>query len=187
MNNRAALLIGAALTAFIANPVFAQPAKPATPAPAATAQSAVKIGYVNMAKIAAESKSGKAAAASLKTKSEQLRTKIQAKQKQIEAEKKAIEAKIEKMSVKERETKAKDFQKKLEEYQKLVQSSDAEMQKMQEKLLSDLYQKIKTASAAYAKANGYTAILEEKAVLYMSAAMVPKDLTNEISAQIDKK
>ena len=187
MNNRAALLIGAALTAFIANPVFAQPANPASPAAAAPAQSAVKIGYVNMSRIASDSKSGKATGATLKTKSEQLRSKIQAKQKQIEAEKKAIEAKIEKMSVKEREAKAKEFQKKLEEYQKLVRASDEEMQKMQEKLLSDLFQKIKNASSAYAKANGYTAILEEKAVLYMSPTMVPKDLTTEISAQIDKK
>ena len=91
MNRYLTLVIGLTLTALSANPAFAESTEPApaTPVsePAASKQQTVKIGYIDMAKIAAGSKDGKAAAASLKAKSGKLRTRIEAKQKQIEKEK----------------------------------------------------------------------------------------------------
>jgi len=211
MNRYLTLLIGAALTALIANPAFADSTAPAPTAsasgassapeaitppspaaapvsePAAAKEQAVKIGYVDMAKIAAESKGGKAAAASLKAKSAKLRTKIEAKQKQLEKQKAAIEAKISSMPPKERAAKAREFQKQMEGYQKLVMASEKEMQQLQEKLTSDLYTTIKKAAASYAKSHGYTAVLEQKAVLYLTDTLETKDLTEEISNMMDVK
>jgi len=204
MNRYLTLFIGAALTALIANPAFADSTAQAATASASGAASApeavappsaaaapvsepaatkeqVKIGYIDMAKIAAESKGGKAAAASLKTKSAKLRAKIEAKQKQLEKEKAAIEAKISSMPPKERAAKARDFQKQMEGYQKLVMASEKEMQQLQEKLTSDLYTTIKKAAASYAKSHGYTAVLEQKAVLYLTDTLEPVNLTAEIS------
>jgi len=224
MNNFAALLIGSALTALIANPAFAaatqiadsQPVTSAatsvaasapaadkttpaassvlaanstpavvTAAPEAAKEQTVKIGYVDLSKIASGSKTGKAAAASLKAKSGNLKAKIEAKQKQIEKQKVAIEAKLSTMSVAERTAKSKEFQKKIEDFQKLVRSSEEEMMRMQDKLTSDITKEIKKSSASYAKSHGYAAVVDEKAILYVSDSIDSDDLTSEISEMLD--
>ena len=167
----------------VAAPASAAPAAVAAPAPMA----ALKLGYVDMAKIAAETESGKAATAALKPRSLKLSAKIEAKQKQIEKQKAAIEAKLETMSTKERAAKAKEFQKKMEEYQKLVRASDLEMQEMQEKLTTDIYQTIQKAATAYGKSHGYAAVLVKKEVLYLADIPEPKDLTDEIAALLNQK
>jgi outer membrane protein len=216
MNKFAALILGSALTALIAStalaasttppdPGTAKPAAatsapaaaaPATAMPAATAaaepatgakEQTPKIGYVDMLQIASETDSGKASTATLKAKSGKLSAKIEAKQKQLEKQKTAIEAKIESFSAKERAAKAKEFQKKVEEYQKLVRSSDQEMQELQEKLTNDLYKAIKAAATEYGKSHGYAAVLAKKDILYLADSPEPKDLTEEISALLDKK
>ena len=139
-----------------------------------------------MTKVASETKSGKAAAATLKAKSLKLRGKIEARQKQLEKQKAAIEAKLESMSPKERAAKGKEFQKKMEEYQKLVRASELEMQEMQEQLISDVYKSIKKAATEYGKSHGYAAVLAKKDTLYLADSLEPKDLTDEISAILDK-
>ena len=197
MNRLATLLIGSALTALITSTAFAKDQAPVAASPAAAAavqapatgskEQAIKLGAIEMTKVAAQSKTGKAAEASLKAKSGKLRSKIEAKQKQIEKQKAAIEAKLSTMSDKERAAKAKEFQAKLEEYQKLVRSSEQEMQQMQEKVTIDIYNTIKKAAASYAKSHGYSAVLEEKAILYTADTLKPTDLTNEIAALLDEK
>lgn len=216
MTRFAALLIGSALTSFVASYAFAADAAPtfaeatvgkptsaeAKPAASSAAVSAptvaaaakddakaaaVKIGYVDMAKVAAESAEGKAASNSLKTKSEKLRAKIEARQKQIEKQKAAIEAKLPTMTQKERVAKGTEFQKKLEEYQKLVRSSELEINGLQDKLTNEVGGVIKKAAADYAKANGYVVIIEEKGVLYLDENAKPKDVTDEVVASMAKK
>jgi outer membrane protein len=167
-------------------PVLAAPAVTVLPDTAAAAKEPVKIGYVDMAQIAAETDSGKAAAATLKTKSQKLGARIEAKQKQLEKQKEAIQAKIATLSPKEREAKSKEFQKKVEEYQKLVRTSDKEMQALQEKLTSDIYAAIKKAATAYGKSHGFAAVLAKKDLLYMADIPEPKDLTEELTEILNK-
>ena len=212
MNKLATLLIGSALTTLMVTQAFAAdtaPAstasKPATTTPAAAPaasptaagtppaavasakEQTVKIGSIDMAKIAAESTGGKAAEATLKAKSAKLRAKIEAKQKQLEKQKEAIESKLEGMSAKERAAKGKEFQKKMEEYQKLVRASEEEMQQLQEKLTSDLYKVIKSTATAYAKSHDIVAVVEQKAILYVTDKIDTKDLTEEIASALNQK
>lgn len=204
MNRFATLLVGSALTALIANYAFAADAAPEASQPAATSQPApaappaaqglpaagmkdIKVGYISMAKVASGSPGGKAAAATLKARSEKLRDKIEAKQKQLEKQKAAIEAKLGTMSAKERAAKGTEFQKKMEEYQKLVRSSEAEMQELQDKLTTEIYKDMKKAAADYAKSNGYALLIEEKAVLYLDDSINAKDLTEEMTELMSKK
>lgn len=212
MNRLAKLLIGSALTALLAGNGFAAdtapdaakpaaapsatttapatvapaPATPVQPAPAA-AQSELKIGYVTASRIASESNDGKAAAATLKAKSEKLKAKIESRQKQFEKQKAAAEAKLPTMSPAERAAKGKELQKKFEEWQKLVRSSETEMQELQDKLTTELFQKIRKATTEYAKDNGYMVIIEEKAVLYLVDTVRPKDVTDAIIELVNKK
>lgn len=203
MTRFATLLIGSALTSLVASYAFAAEAAPAS-APASTTAaatapatpalakeeakaSAVKIGYVDMAKVAAESAEGKAATDALKTKSEKLRAKIEARQKQLEKQKAAIEAKLPTMTQKERVAKGNEFQKKVEEYQKMLRASELEVNELQDKLTNEVGGVIKKAAADYAKANGYLLMLEEKGVLFLDESVKPKDLTEEVVAYMAKK
>lgn len=206
MTRFATLLIGSALTSLVASYGFAAEAAPEAAKPAATAQPAaapaavptaapavtpaapvVKIGFVDMSKVAAGSAEGKAAADKLKARSEKLRDKIEARQKQIEKQKAAIEAKLPTMTPKERTAKGNEFQKKVEDYQKLVRSSELEINQMQDKLTNELSGVIKKAASDYAKANGYTILVEEKGVLFVSESVAPEDLTDKIIEQMGKK
>ena len=190
MNKFTTLLVGSALAVLIASYGFAADATSSAASSGNKSQPAIKelkIGYITMAKVAAGSTGGKAAAATIESKSEKLRAKIEAKQKELESQKNVLEAKFASMSAKEREAKGKEFQKKVEEYQKLVQSSEKEMQQLQEKLTKELYESIKKASAQYAKSNGYTALIEEKAVLYLADGTNTKDLTEEITKLLNQK
>ncbi len=213
MTRFAAILIGSALTSLIAGYGFAadpQPeasqtavgsplspaaavAAPTTPdaataaAPATAPQTEVKIGYLSLSKIAAESAAGKAASAKLSDKSDKLRKKLEARQKQLEKQKKAIEAKLSTMTPQERAAKGQEFQKKMEEFQKLVRSSELEVAELQDKLTAEIYLSIKEVAVEYAKANGYTLLVEEKSVLFVLDTVQPKDLTAEIVELMNKK
>uniref|UniRef100_C6E982 Outer membrane chaperone Skp (OmpH) n=1 Tax=Geobacter sp. (strain M21) TaxID=443144 RepID=C6E982_GEOSM len=168
---------------------------PATPAASAAQPSAVtpsagkevKIGFITLSNVAAETAAGKAATGKLSVRSKKLREKIEVKQKQLEKQKTAIESKLPTMSPKERQTKGAEFQKKIEDLQKLIRASELEMSEMQEKLTGEVYARIKEAAAAYGKANGYAVVVEEKAVLYLAEELKPKDLTAEIIQDMDKK
>ncbi|GFO65686.1 OmpH family outer membrane protein [Geomonas paludis] len=203
MNRFVALLIGSALTSLVAANGFAAEAAPAAtlaaPPAAAVAPatptapvkdadaSAVKIAYIDMAKVAAESPEGKAAGESLKKKSEQLRSKLDAKTKQLEKQKAAIEAKLPTMTQKERAAKAAEFQKKVEEYQKLARNSELEVTQLQDKLTNEIGGVIKKAAGEYAKAHGYLLVVEEKGVLFADEKVKSKDISEEVAAELSKK
>ena len=216
MTRFATILIGSALTSLIASygfaadpqpetsqPVASSPSSPATAgdaAPAAAASPAteaaapvaasdkeVKIGYISLNKVASATAEGKAASAKLTQKSVQLRKKLDAKQKQLEKEKISIEARFPTMTPKERAAKGKEFQKKMEAFQKLVRASELEVVELQDKLTGEVYIAIKNAAVEYAKANGYTVLVEEKSVLFVVDSLTPKDLTDEVIELLNKR
>lgn len=201
MNRFATLIIGSALSTLVAAHGFAaesapEAAKPATApaavAPAAPAASvdaalaAIKIGFVDMSKIATESAEGKAATDALKAKSEKLRKKIESAQKQLEKQKAAIQAKLPTMTPKERAAKGKEFENKVDEYQKMVRASELEVTKLQDRLTKEVGGVVKKAASDFAKANGYLLIAEEKAVLFLDDKIKAKDLTDEVIAFMTK-
>lgn len=175
-----------------AAPAAVTPAPPAAPAaqasapaadqqvPAAAGTKDIKLAYINLNRVATESPQGKDASAKFTETSKMLQAKLEAKQKQLEKHKEAIEAKIATMTPKERATKAGEFQKKVEEFQKLVRSSELEAVELQDKLNKDVYLSVRDVAVAYAKSNGYSIVVEEKSVLYLTDDLKPKDISDEI-------
>ncbi len=163
------------------------PPKKEEPAQAikAKAEQTVKIGYVDMARVASDSAPGKAALKEVKSRTERYRSRITAKEKQLEKQKKTIESRISAMSPKEREAKAKEFQKRVDEYRKLVTKAEKDVRERQEKLLADLYKSIEESAADYGKANGLAAVVIKKDLLYSSESVEAKDLTDEIIKMVD--
>lgn len=167
-------------------PTVISPAAPA-PAPPKKVEMAVRIGLVDMAKIASDSAPGKAVSSAIKAKTDKYRSQITAKEKQLEKQKKTIEAQIATLSPPQREAKAKDFQKKMEEYRKLVIKADKDVRAQQEKLLNDLYKSIEKASGDYGKATGFAAVVMKKDLLFSGESVEVKDVTDEIIKLLEGK
>jgi outer membrane protein len=175
-------------------PVAATETKPPLPAPTVPlsapprkVEQPVKIGYLEMAKIASDSVPGKAVQSEIKTRTDKYRSQIKAKEKQLEKLKKSIEAQVATLSPQQREAKAKDFQKKVEEYRNLVIKADKDVNARQEKLLGDLYKSVEKASSDYGKANGFAAVVMKKELLYSAENVEVKDLTAEIIKLIESQ
>jgi outer membrane protein len=156
-----------------------------TPAPPLTGQT-IKIGFVDMAKIAADSTTGKTALNEVKAKAEKYQKQIKTKEQQLLKQKNAIEAQLPKLSPQQRQTKAKEFQKKIEEFQKFVQSADKDVRSYEAELLAKLYKSIETAAGDYGKSNGFTAIAMKKDLLFVGDGVSISDLTGAMIPLVDK-
>lgn len=165
----------------------ATPPTPVDPVlkPAAAAQPA-RIGYVDINRIGTESERGKALKVLLNTKKDKLQVKVDAKKKQIEKLKASIEAKIATMTPPQREAKSKEFQKKLEEFQKFARTSEEELYTLQEKESKSLFEAIEQAAVVYGKANGFSAIVVKKELLYLGNSVDAQDVTDALIKELNQ-
>jgi outer membrane protein len=147
---------------------------------AAATAAAVHIGYVDLARIAAESDRGKALKTLLTTRKEKLQVKVDGKKKLLEKYKASVEAKIATLTPQQREAKSKEFQKKLEEFQKFAQASEGELYSLQEKETKSLYEAIEQSATAHGKANGFAAVIVKKELLYIDSSVDAQDVTDAI-------
>lgn len=151
----------------------------------AEAPHATRIGYVDIARIAAESERGKTLRIVLISKKDKLQAKIEAKKKALDKLKTSIEAKIATMTPKQREAKSKEFQKKLEELQKLAQASEEEFLALQEKETKALYEAVERSAVAHGKANGFAAVVIKKELLYVGNTVDAQDVTDALIKALD--
>jgi outer membrane protein len=157
-----------------------------TPAPTegllkpVVAAQTVRIGYVDIARIGAESERGKALKTLLTTKKDKLQDKISGKKKQLEKLQKSIEAKIATMTPQQREAKSKEFQKKVEDFQKFGRSSEEELFALQDKETKALYEAIEQAAIVHGKANGFAAIVVKKELLYVGSSVDAQNVTDDL-------
>ncbi|NMC73950.1 MAG: OmpH family outer membrane protein [Geobacteraceae bacterium] len=162
---------------------------PAAPLPLSPSkvEQAVKIGYVDMAKIASDSAPGKAVQKEIKARTDKYQSQIKTKEKQLEKLKKTIEAQAATLSPQQREAKAKEFQKNIDEYRKLVIKADKDVSTLQEKLLGELYTSVEKAAGDYGKTNGFAAVVMKKELLYSAETAEVKDLTAEIIKLVESR
>ncbi len=109
-----------ALAPAALNPAAAAPALTLLPkATEAPKPQMLKLGYVDIARVGAESSLGKASAAQAKQKQEKFQAQLQAKRKQLDKQKAALEAQFPTLNPTQKEAKAQEFQKKVEIFEKL--------------------------------------------------------------------
>lgn len=178
-------------TAAVPQPVAAasavSAAAPDKAAPVVAAEKRFKVGYVDMMKIAAESDAGKIARTHFEAKADRHKAQIDTKQKLLEKQKATLEAKLPTYSPEQRSVKIKEYEKKVEELRKMLQKADKEMRPMQEELVKEVYAKIEVAARAYGSANGYSAILEKRELLYLGQGVDAEDVTAALLAELNKK
>uniref|UniRef100_A0A831U2Q7 OmpH family outer membrane protein n=1 Tax=Geobacter metallireducens TaxID=28232 RepID=A0A831U2Q7_GEOME len=143
-------------------------------------QPPVKIGYVDIARIASDSAPGKAANARLKEKTEKLRSQIVGKQKTLEKMKKDLEAQLPTLSPQQRQARIKALEKKVAEYQKFVQGAEKDMQKMEGELSEAMIKAIQKAADDYGKANGFAAIVPKRDLFYLGDKVEVIDVTGDL-------
>lgn len=158
-----------------------------SPAPAlpVTTEQKIKIGFIDMAKVASDSSPGKAAYAKIKAKTGNYQKQIKSKERQLQKQKAAIEAQLPSLQPSQRAAKAKDFQKKLESFQKFLEKAEKDVRTKEAELLKELYQSVEKSAGDYGKANGFAAIVMRKDLLFVGNTVDIQDLTAEIIKQLD--
>ncbi len=167
-----------------AAPPAGQNAKSAEPVVTAPV---MKLGYVDLMRIAAESEAGKAGKAQISELKDKLQKQIEAKRKQLEKQRAGIESKLQTLTPQQREAKGKEFQKKLEEYQKFGMNAEKELVDRQEEVSGTLYKAVEQASTEYGKANGLSVVIVKRELLYIGSGVDAQDVTDGIIKQIDRK
>lgn len=145
----------------------------------------VKIGVIDMAKIAGDSASGKAVYAKVKAKMEKLQKQIKSKETQLKKQKADIEAQMPSLAPIQRSAKANEFQKKLENFQSFIQKAEKDVRATETELLKNLYNSVAKSAADYGKTNGFAAIVINKELLFAGSSVAIQDLTAEIIKLID--
>jgi len=157
------------------------------PTDGATAQQSTHLGHVDLARIAAESETGKAGQSQLADLKKKLQNQIEARRKQLDKQKTAIEAKLKTLSPQQREAKAKEFQKKVEEFQTFGINAEKQLQARQEEFSGKLFKAIEQASADLGKAKGLALVVIKRELLYLGSGVDAQDVTDEVIKKIDKK
>jgi outer membrane protein len=145
------------------------------------------LGHVDLARIAAESETGKAGQSQLADLKKKLQSQIEARRKQLDKQKTAIEAKLKTLSPQQRESKAKEFQKKVEEFQTFGINAEKQLQARQEEFSDKLFKAIEQASAELGKAKGLALVVIKRELLYLGSGVDAQDVTDEVIKKIDKK
>ena len=155
------------------------------PALPARNEQSVKIGTIDMAKIAGDSSSGKAVYAEVKAKMEKYQKQIKSKETQLKKEKAGIEAQMPSLAPIQRAAKAKEFQKKLESFQTFIQKAEKDVRTSEAELLKKLYESVARSADDFGKANGFAAIVINTELIFTGSTVEIQELTAEIIKLID--
>ena len=150
-------------------------------------QPAMRIGYVDIARIGRESTLGKTSTAKTKEKQEKFQARILSKRNQLDKQKAAIETTFAKLTPQQRETKGKEFQKKVEEFQKFGLNAEKELQTLQEDLSKALFDAVEQAASEYGKANGLNLVMIKRELLYLGSGVDAQDVTEGIIKMMNEK
>ncbi len=140
----------------------------------------IKLGSVDLRKIAQESDKGKKAAATLKEMADKFQEKLDAKRKELEKMKVDLEKNGAKLTAAKRRAKEKEMQKKIGEFREFGQNAEQELTKKDKELSTQVGEELEKVVRDYGRANGYTVITHKEGVIYNSGDYGVKDLTDDI-------
>ena len=157
------------------------------PSEAAPVQPSIHLGHVDLARIAADSETGKAGQLKIAELKKKLQGQLETKRKQLEKQKAALEAKFKGYTAEQREAKGKEFQKKVEEFQKFGMNAEKELQSRQEEFSEKLFKAIEQASAELGKAKGLALVLIKRELMYLDNGVDAQDVTEDVIRKIDNR
>ncbi|HEX16706.1 MAG TPA: OmpH family outer membrane protein [Deltaproteobacteria bacterium] len=154
---------------------------------AARAQGAnVKIGYVDVQRVLADSKRGQEAKKEIETRGAELNQEFLKRQQEVKALKEELERKGTLLSEEARKEKEREYQKKVKELERFVKDSREELRQMEREVTTQILKEVEKIINELGKEKGYTLILEKQRsfILYAPEEI---DLTDEVIKALDSK
>jgi outer membrane protein len=150
----------------------------------AMAQSAMKIGVVNLQRAINEVSEGKKARANLESRMEKIKAEVDKRRKELETMQESLEAGEMMLSDEALTEKRTAFQTKYYEFQQMVVGSEQEMTQLQSELTNDLLEKLYKVARSVGAESGYNLVLESTAVVYTNGVA---DITDLVIARFNDK
>ncbi|MBP1685693.1 MAG: putative Outer rane chaperone Skp (OmpH) precursor [Deltaproteobacteria bacterium] len=157
----------------------------------AWAESAPKIGFVDMQRALLETDAGKKAQQELKDRADKAQSKLKKQKDEIDGLRERLEKQASAMKAEERATLEEDYRKKARTFDNEVQDSQAELQKKEKELTGAILKDLQAIILEYGQEQNYTVILgtDTGAVVYGAKSA---DVTDTIvqrynSGQASKK
>ena len=140
--------------------------------PAVWAQE-MKVGYVNLAKVFDGYQRTKASDAILEKEGKQKEAELEGRMNEL----KKLRQNLELLNDEAREAKTREVEEKTEELQRFRSSTARDLQRERDKIAKDILKEIQDGLEEYAKANGFSLILDSRSLLYAQSA---HDVTNDV-------
>lgn len=152
----------------------------------AVAQSAGKIGYVDLQRALNESETGKRAKEEFKVQVDKLQSSLKKQKDDIDSLKEQLEKKALVMKEEERGNLEEDYRKKMRDFERNYKDTQADLQKKDNELTGGIIKDLQQVIHEFGEREGYTLILEatSSAVLYGSKNA---DLTDEVIRQYNSQ
>jgi outer membrane protein len=151
--------------------------------PSAAFAQQLKIGYIIVPKLVAESKAGKNAATELKTRLDKAQAGIDAKLKEIKDLEADIEKRLMVLSDEEKEKVAEEHERQLRDAKRLREDYQRDLNKVEQEVMGRVNEYLRGIIEKYAVDNGYDMILDAGTLLYISEKA---DVTDGVLAAADK-
>lgn len=154
---------------------------PLSPIPCLTVEAAeLKIGYVNLAKVFDGYERTKASDAVLEGKGKQKETEFEGRMNEL----KKLRQNLELLNDQVREAKTREVEEKADELQRFRANTARDLRRERDKIAKEILAEIQRGVEEYAKANGFSLILDERSLLYGQPAY---DVTDAILTQLNSR
>ena len=152
---------------------------PPSPVPCLTAEAAeLKIGYMNLAKVFDSYERTKASDAVLAGKGKQKEAELESRMNEL----KKLRQSLELLNDQAREAKTREVEEKADELQRFRANTARDLRRERDTIAKEILAEIQRGVEEYAKANGFSLIIDERSLLYGQSAY---DVTDDILAQIN--
>ena len=140
----------------------------------------LKVGYVNLAKVFDNYVKTKSLDSNLEKKGKQKESELEGRVNELKAMRQGLEL----LSEEARETKAREIEQKADDLQRFRNATTRDLRRERDKIAKDLLLEIQKGLEEYAKANGFSVILDAQSLLYGQTAL---DVTDDVLALLNGK
>ena len=156
---------------------------PLAPCPIVGAEE-LKIGFVNVAKVFDGYERTKVSDAALEKKGQQKESELEGRLNEL----KKLRESLELMNDESRDTKVRDIEAKADELKRFRANAARDLRRERDEIAQEILKEIRQTVEAYAKANGFSLMLDERSILFGQAGFeatdaVLKDLNSRYGAR----
>lgn len=140
----------------------------------------LKIGYINLSRIFDQYQRTKESEQVLEQKGKQKQTELEGRFSEL----KKLRQSLELLNDQARESKAREIEEKSDEFQRLKVRSERDLLRERNQLAGQILDEVEAAVAEYAKANGFSVILDQRSLLFGEKLY---DVTDEVLKLLNER